>query len=51
VPLFLLVYIERIPGFPEHLTVPADDMQTDVPSLACKEKTWHALRFKAPSVQ
>jgi len=26
-------------------------MQIDTPPLACKEKTWHALRFKAQSVQ
>jgi hypothetical protein len=31
VPLFLLVYIAFIPGFPVYLTVPADDMQTDTP--------------------
>ena len=36
------------PGSPVYLTVPADDMQTDIPPLACKEKTWHALVLTAP---
>jgi len=41
VPLFLLVYIEHIPGFPVYLTVPADDMQTDTPNLHVRKKSWH----------
>ena len=51
-PPFLLVYIALIPGLSGVSDKSRlDDMQTDTPQLACEEKTWHALRFKAQSAR